>query len=111
MLQTLIADEGAKKRFGGFFKGKFPMIVCCKERVGNERRLRLAEGSAQGFHCVIVDDLVQTGGTLRNCKNLLKVCMGGRSTHDRTHTGTPPHPGGVYQSRGKQRGCGGLLSL
>ena len=56
-------DDGAAKRFKHMFDG-FDIIICGKVRDGDERRVTIQEGSAQGKHVVIVDDLVQTGGTL-----------------------------------------------
>lgn len=63
-------DDGSKKRFGTYFNG-FPHIVCAKVRVGGERIVHVADGDPQGRHCLIVDDLVQSGGTLRVCKDVL----------------------------------------
>jgi phosphoribosylpyrophosphate synthetase len=56
-------DEGAAKRF----RNNLPFgehIVCVKKRQGEKRFVTIAEGSPAGRHCVLVDDLVQTGGTL-----------------------------------------------
>ena len=41
-------------------------------RDGDKRIVRLKEGSPRGRHVVIVDDLVQSGGTLSECQKLLK---------------------------------------
>lgn len=64
-------DEGAKKRFSDKFAPKYELCLCMKTRVGDERRMVLQEGDAKGKHVFIVDDLVQSGGTLFNCKELL----------------------------------------
>eukprot|EP00455_Lapot_gusevi_P003486 TRINITY_DN11423_c0_g1_i2.p1 TRINITY_DN11423_c0_g1~~TRINITY_DN11423_c0_g1_i2.p1 ORF type:complete len:367 (-),score=46.96 TRINITY_DN11423_c0_g1_i2:18-1037(-) len=56
-------DDGARKRFGDLFP-HFPKIVCSKVREGDERVIRINEGEPSGQHVVIVDDLVQSGGTL-----------------------------------------------
>ncbi len=63
-------DEGAQKRFGRDFNG-FPHIICSKVREGTKRVVKVKEGDVEGFHVVIVDDLVKTGGTLIECKNVL----------------------------------------
>merc|ERR1712096_417680 len=61
-------DDGAKKRFGPMFDGYFPQVVCQKVRDGDKRIVRIADGVEyiNGSHVVLVDDLVQTGGTLVN---------------------------------------------
>ena len=51
------------KRFHTFFED-FHEVVCTKVRKGAERLVTLKEGEPQGKHVVIVDDLVQSGGTL-----------------------------------------------
>ena len=56
-------DEGAMKRFHTFFEG-FEEVVCTKVRQGDKRLVTLKEGEPEGKHVVIVDDLVQSGGTL-----------------------------------------------
>ena len=63
-------DEGAWKRFHGFFKG-MEEVVCTKVRQGDKRLVKLKEGEPAGRHVIIVDDLVQSGGTLIECQKLL----------------------------------------
>ena len=63
-------DEGAMKRFHTFFED-FHEVVCTKVRKGAERLVTLKEGEPQGKHVVIVDDLVQSGGTLIECGKVL----------------------------------------
>lgn len=43
-------------------------IVCAKVREGDQRIVRIKEGDPAGRHVVIVDDLVQSGGTLTECQ-------------------------------------------
>jgi adenine/guanine phosphoribosyltransferase-like PRPP-binding protein len=43
-------------------------VVCAKVREGDKRIVRIKEGNPEGRHVVIVDDLVQSGGTLRECQ-------------------------------------------
>ncbi|KAK9804202.1 hypothetical protein WJX72_001045 [[Myrmecia] bisecta] len=63
-------DEGAWKRFHYQF-GDYPEVICTKVRDGDKRIVRLKEGEVKGRHIVIVDDLVQSGGTLIECQKLL----------------------------------------
>lgn len=63
-------DEGAWKRFHNHLQ-HFPTIICTKVREGDKRIVRLKEGEAGGRHVVIVDDLVQSGGTLIECQKVL----------------------------------------
>jgi len=63
-------DEGAQKRFGAQFPN-FDTIVCSKVRDGDKRMVTIREGSPKNRHVFIIDDLVQTGGTLIECKNTL----------------------------------------
>ncbi|CAL4885002.1 unnamed protein product [Urochloa decumbens] len=63
-------DDGAWKRFHKMLQ-HFPMIVCNKVREGDKRIVRIKEGNPEGRHVVIVDDLVQSGGTLRECQKVL----------------------------------------
>ncbi|XP_024990804.1 ribose-phosphate pyrophosphokinase 4 [Cynara cardunculus var. scolymus] len=63
-------DDGAWKRFHKQLD-HFPMVVCAKVREGDKRIVRLKEGNPTGYHVVIVDDLVQSGGTLIECQKVL----------------------------------------
>ncbi|KAL6011431.1 hypothetical protein ACLOJK_001879 [Asimina triloba] len=63
-------DDGAWKRFHKQLQ-HFPVIICTKVREGNQRIVRLKEGDPKGRHVVIVDDLVQSGGTLIECQKVL----------------------------------------
>ncbi|XP_028769588.1 ribose-phosphate pyrophosphokinase 4 isoform X2 [Neltuma alba] len=63
-------DDGAWKRFHKQFDN-FPVLVCTKVREGDKRIVRLKEGNPSGRHVVIVDDLVQSGGTLIECQKVL----------------------------------------
>ncbi|KAL4278461.1 hypothetical protein GQ457_03G026350 [Hibiscus cannabinus] len=63
-------DDGAWKRFHKQLQ-HYPTIVCNKVRMGDKRIVRIKEGEAAGRHVVIVDDLVQSGGTLIECQKAL----------------------------------------
>tara|TARA_B100000003_G_scaffold104743_1_gene93809 strand:- start:1893 stop:2918 length:1026 start_codon:yes stop_codon:yes gene_type:complete len=64
-------DEGACKRFHNFFS-KYDEVVCTKVREGDKRIVTIKEGKPMGKHVVIVDDLVQSGGTLIECAKVLR---------------------------------------
>ncbi|PKU81473.1 ribose-phosphate pyrophosphokinase 4 isoform X1 [Dendrobium catenatum] len=63
-------DDGSWKRFHKQLQ-HFPVIVCTKVREGDHRFVRLKEGDPKGRHVVIVDDFVQSGGTLIECQKVL----------------------------------------
>jgi len=69
-------DEGAYKRFHMLFNeeqyGIKEIIVCEKRRDGDKRIVTIKEGNPKDKQVIIVDDLVQTGGTLVNCA---KACL------------------------------------
>eukprot|EP01083_Nonionella_stella_P229248 811634_1 len=64
-------DEGAFKRYGTIFE-KYPQIICTKIRDENKRIVKLKEGNVSNRNVIIIDDLVQTGGTLAECGELMK---------------------------------------
>ncbi|XVF60736.1 hypothetical protein PTKIN_Ptkin08bG0072000 [Pterospermum kingtungense] len=63
-------DDGAWKRFHKLLDN-FPTVICTKVREGDKRIVRLKEGNPADCHVVIVDDLVQSGGTLIECQKVL----------------------------------------
>ncbi|XP_057763778.1 ribose-phosphate pyrophosphokinase 4 isoform X1 [Salvia miltiorrhiza] len=63
-------DDGAWKRFHKLLD-HFPMVICNKVREGDKRIVRIKEGNPANCHVVIVDDLVQSGGTLIECQKVL----------------------------------------
>jgi ribose-phosphate pyrophosphokinase len=65
-------DDGAYKRFGGMFLD-YPIIICNKVRRGNQRIVTIREGDPRGKHVVIVDDLILSGETVRECRNALII--------------------------------------
>ncbi len=66
-------DEGAAKRFSKMFTSAgFDVIVCGKVRDGDRRIVKINEGDPSNRDIIVVDDLVQTGGTLYECGQALK---------------------------------------
>ncbi|XP_071502479.1 uncharacterized protein [Diadema setosum] len=70
-LSIAFPDEGAYKRFHPMFED-FPFILCTKIRDGDKRIVSVKEGDTFGRHVIIIDDLIQTGGTLRHCAQVLQ---------------------------------------
>jgi phosphoribosylpyrophosphate synthetase len=56
-------DDGAYKRFHTLFDDR-PFIICNKVRDGDKRLVKVKEGTAKDRQVLIIDDLIQTGGTL-----------------------------------------------
>jgi len=69
-------DDGAAKRFGDMFpEFRDRLVTCGKHRNGDRRVVIIQDGeetAAMAKHVVIVDDLVQSGGTLYECGEALK---------------------------------------
>jgi ribose-phosphate pyrophosphokinase len=68
-------DDGAAKRFRNYFSSSdFEIVTCGKTRtVDNDgRTVVLQDGNPAGRHVLIVDDLVQSGGTLFECGTALR---------------------------------------
>jgi len=64
-------DDGSKKRFGVNFEKHYDIITCGKVREGDKRIVKITDGDPTGRHVYIIDDLVQTGGTLIECMKTL----------------------------------------
>eukprot|EP00992_Anisonema_acinus_P013450 TRINITY_DN8742_c0_g1_i1.p1 TRINITY_DN8742_c0_g1~~TRINITY_DN8742_c0_g1_i1.p1 ORF type:complete len:199 (-),score=51.48 TRINITY_DN8742_c0_g1_i1:247-843(-) len=99
-IAIVFPDDGSKKRFSTFFPAHFEKVVCSKMRVGDERLLKVTEGDPSGRHCFVVDDLVQSGGTLINCNVEMRALGAARVSAFVTHgvfpneswrKFTPPH--------------------
>lgn len=77
-ITVVFPDAGAYKRYGHHVK-EYPVIVFCKTRIGNERKMMLQSSDdpqplAQKF--IIWDDLVHSGQTLIECAKALKEIYG-----------------------------------
>eukprot|EP01098_Paradermamoeba_levis_P003422 TRINITY_DN1562_c0_g1_i1.p1 TRINITY_DN1562_c0_g1~~TRINITY_DN1562_c0_g1_i1.p1 ORF type:complete len:253 (-),score=88.48 TRINITY_DN1562_c0_g1_i1:133-891(-) len=84
-------DDGAAKRFKPSFPG-FPAIVCSKIREGDKRIVRITDRInfpeklvLEEAHVVVVDDLVQSGGTLDECRKALLALGAKRVSASVTH--------------------------
>ena len=55
-----------------FTSAGFDVIVCGKVRDGERRIVKINEGDPSNRDIIVVDDLVQTGGTLYECGQALK---------------------------------------
>lgn len=74
---VVFPDDGAKKRFGGFFED-YNIVSCNKVRNGDKRIINADEFDYLPLRVnrdkvIIVDDLVQTGGTVIECMKALKL--------------------------------------
>ncbi|WOL05227.1 ribose-phosphate pyrophosphokinase 4 isoform X1 [Canna indica] len=87
-------DDGAWKRFHKQLL-HFPMVVCAKVREGDKRIVQIKEGNPKSQHVVIVDDLVQSGGTLIECQKVLAAHGAGKVSAYVTH--------GVFPKRSWER--------
>ena len=64
-------DEGAQKRFGGDFPNH-EIIILSKTRKWSERVMSLKEWNPQWKDLLLVDDLIQSGGTLIKAAEFLR---------------------------------------
>lgn len=64
-------DEGAYNRFRVYFED-FPVVRCIKRRHGVEREVAIVDGNPENHHVIIVDDLINTGGTVQRCIACMK---------------------------------------
>lgn len=98
-------DDGAAKRFGELFNDMdLEIVICGKVRDGDKRSVKIQEGSADGKNIVIVDDLVQTGGTLYECGKVLKEA-GAKSVNAFCAHGVFPNDSWKRFNKGGDRQC------
>lgn len=88
-LAVAFPDAGARKRFGHLFP-ESPLILCEKRREGDTRKVHITEGDPGGADVVIVDDLIQTGGTMVDAARALKDA-GARTISAYATHGVFPH--------------------
>ena len=99
-------DDGAAKRFAAYFQDTgLEIIVCGKTRgEGGVRSVVIQDGKAHDRHVVIVDDLVQTGGTLYECGKVLKEA-GALSVNAFVSHAVFPNESWKRFNRGGDRAC------
>jgi ribose-phosphate pyrophosphokinase len=99
-------DDGAAKRFSSLFlEMDVEVIVCGKTRgEGDVRSVVIQDGNAEGKHIVIVDDLVQTGGTLYESGKVLKEA-GALSVNAFVTHGVFPNESWKRFNKGGDRAC------
>lgn len=69
---VMFPDDGAHKRFSDDFP-EFDQGICAKVRGdGDERIVRLVSGTVRGRKVVVVDDLIQRGGTMIETGKLMR---------------------------------------
>ena len=99
-------DDGAAKRFSAMLQDMdLEIIVCGKTRgEGDERNVVIQDGNADGRHIVIVDDLVQTGGTLYESGKVLKEAGAASVNAFVTHAVFPNDSWKLF-NKGGERAC------
>lgn len=85
-------DKGGYNRFKVFFDGSrsgraYELGYCDKDRIpgSDKRKVVIKEGDPRGRHCVIVDDMVQGGGTMIECKDVLLAAGAAKVSCFATH--------------------------
>eukprot|EP01127_Copromyxa_protea_P018216 TRINITY_DN5679_c0_g1_i1.p1 TRINITY_DN5679_c0_g1~~TRINITY_DN5679_c0_g1_i1.p1 ORF type:complete len:347 (-),score=59.49 TRINITY_DN5679_c0_g1_i1:35-1075(-) len=90
-LAIAFPDDGAYKRFSKLLKDdKIQHVVCAKVRDGDTRKVTIKDGDCKGKHVFIVDDLVRTGGTLKECRRACREAGAIKVSCFVTHAVFPP---------------------
>ncbi|CAB9507415.1 pyrophosphokinase 3, chloroplastic [Seminavis robusta] len=99
-------DDGAAKRFAAMFEDMdIEVIVCGKTRgEGDTRYVVIQDGCAKDKRIAIVDDLVQTGGTLYETGKVLKEA-GAASVNAFVTHGVFPNDSWKRFNKGGDRAC------
>jgi ribose-phosphate pyrophosphokinase len=98
-------DDGAAKRFSSMFDGLgYDIVTCGKTRDGDKRVVTIQDGDCKGKNVIIVDDLVQTGGTLYECGLALKAA-GANSVNAFVAHGVFPNESWRRFMKAGDRGC------
>ena len=100
-------DDGAAKRFSSMFEDikDLEVIICGKTRgEGDTRNVVIQDGDPAGRHVIIVDDLVQTGGTLYETGKDLKEASAETVNAFVTH-GVFPNNSWKRFNKGGDRAC------
>ena len=96
--------EAREPRSHAFLSLPLSLSLFHQVRDGDKRIVRLKEGAPRGRHVVIVDDLVQSGGTLLECAKLLTVTGAAAVSAFATHG---VFPNGSYKRFLADEGSGG----
>ncbi len=72
--RIVFPDDGAAKRFREYFPNvpDSHRIICDKQRKGKDRIITIKEWDPKWKNVIIVDDLIQTGGTIRQAAKMLR---------------------------------------
>ena len=65
-------DDGAHKRFGAFFGDNLEVVICAKQRTDAGKVVTISSGDPKGKDAIIIDDMTRSGGTLKECAEVLR---------------------------------------
>ena len=82
----------------------YDIVTCGKTRDGDKRVVTIQDGDCKGKNVIIVDDLVQTGGTLYECGLALKAA-GAKSVNAFVAHGVFPNESWKRFMKSGDRGC------
>lgn len=82
----------------------YGIVTCGKTRDGDKRVVTIQDGDCKGKNVIIVDDLVQTGGTLYECGLALKAA-GANSVNAFVAHGVFPNQSWKRFMKSGDRGC------